>query len=996
MPWRIQLFGKIVAQRGDLTIDRFATRKNAELLGYLATSPGSSFSRQHLCRVLWPDSEDLDAARVRLRQAISSIRRQLEPPGIETGSVLVTERDTVYLNRTQVESDFAEFEVAVSLMQASPPEKRRRHLSRIIELHRGDFMAGLAAEWIVTEQENCHRRFIQSADAMADLCFEDGDWKGAAAALKSAVEIEQYDESRYLKLMTAHRYMGRLKEALAVYQEIASRLQRDLGLKPSSEILTLAASIRSEADSGVRPNFERIQVRAPEEQRESARRFPAPSTRLYGREQELEKLRATVADKTVRLITLIGPGGVGKTRLALELAEKLFFDLSGDVWFTSLADLTNGHEIGAAIIDVLPAQPQPGLSSIDVIVDHLACVNHPVLILDNFENLVEDGAPLVRQLLDRLPNLCCLITSRQSLELDGEHQIRVGLLALPDPLASTSEELIAYSSVQLFVDRAKLARSDFQITPGNAKAIAELSHRLEGIPLAIEICAALCQTVTPAQMVAGLSKRFELLVSRRRDIVPRHRSLRAAIEYSYRTLSPDLAFIFRQLAIFQGGWSADSAQSIFGGINMQDALRQLHQRSLVTSEEVTINGAATLRFRMLETFRVFAWEMLSSVEQETLAQRHQAHFSDFAKDKQEKYFNNDANVAELELEQANMMAAIRWCIADGRLKDGVELCSALYHFWMIKGHQTDGIYWFQSLLDHPQFDEIPLEARCLVARRLMHLTVGGLGISAASDALNLFVELAEELGDRANIAHARSCQGIYCWELGDVGKAIEYCEAALEESRTIGGPEVGGTLLDLADIRYRAEDYRSVIELCMEAHPISKSFGFRLNACNALNLWACSLVLLQRFQEARDKFEDALQAAQSIGAPAVVLAVHLGMTALFLLQDQFEEAGEWLLSALNPLLGAPRYEQTSYAIQMAAYMAEKNQRYETAALLADALRSLKSRSNPLQDPLFTKLTPDSRVVETYRKKTPALNRQEILQIAITSVTLAPDRLATTA
>jgi predicted ATPase len=230
-------------------------------------------------------------------------------------------------------------------------------------------------------------------------------------------------------------------------------------------------------------------------------------------------------------VTLTGPGGSGKTRLALELAGELVERFQGAVWFVPLADLSDPRRIVEAIRDALRLRRSPDLTPLEQVVDTLS-QQPSLLVLDNFEHLVEEAAAIVRSLLEQAPPLQCLVTSRQRLDLAGEREFPI--LPLPIPMGTASpERLTLYESVQLFVDRAQAVRPDFQVTSSNAPAVAELCSRLEGIPLAIELAAARAQVLTPAQMLTKLGQRFEFLVSRRRDTIPRHRTLRAAIEWSY-------------------------------------------------------------------------------------------------------------------------------------------------------------------------------------------------------------------------------------------------------------------------------------------------------------------------------------------------------------------------------------------------------------------------------------------------------------------------------
>ena len=303
----------------------------------------------------------------------------------------------------------------------------------------------------------------------------------------------------------------------------------------------------------------------------------------------------------MRLVTLTGLGGAGKTRLAIEVAERLVEPFAGAVWFAPLADITDPRLLADTILDSLRLVRSPQQEPLEQVIEALS--RQPsLLILDNFEQMVEGGAALVQTLLSRVPTLTVLVTSRQLLGLAGEEEFVVPPLLTPNG-GETAAQLSLYDSVQLFVDRAQAAMPHFQVTSGNAPAVAELCHRLEGLPLAIELAAARALVLTPAQMLKQLEQRFGFLVSRKRDATERHKTLEAAIEWSYRLLTPELQRFFARLSVFRGGWTAEAAEAVCEEPLALDYLAQLRECSLVLAEETR---GGRMRFRMLESLREYA------------------------------------------------------------------------------------------------------------------------------------------------------------------------------------------------------------------------------------------------------------------------------------------------------------------------------------------------------------------------------------------------------
>ncbi len=382
----------------------------------------------------------------------------------------------------------------------------------------------------------------------------------------------------------------------------------------------------------------------------------------------LPPCRLAAADDT-RLVTLTGPGGTGKTRLAIEAAQQLVPAFSGAVWFVPLGDVSDARRVPDAAAAVMRLPAAPATEPLDQVVEALG--RQPaLLVLDNFEQLVGDGARIVRDLLERAPTLRCIVTSRQRLDISGEREFQV--LPLPRPEGGNGarwapERLTLFESVQLFIDRAQTVKPDFQVTNANAPYVAELCERLEGIPLAIELAAARAQVLTPAQMLQQLARRYDFLVSRKRDAPERQRTLRSAVDWSYQLLSPELQRFWTRLSVFRGGWTLEAAEAVCGASGVMervpakraasggagargaaggnperpesntptlhhsttpsapdalDQLAQLRECSLVQTEETE----EAVRFRMLETLREYAAEQLRPEEREPVRMSHADYF----------------------------------------------------------------------------------------------------------------------------------------------------------------------------------------------------------------------------------------------------------------------------------------------------------------------------------------------------------------------------------
>lgn len=457
-----------------------------------------------------------------------------------------------------------------------------------------------------------------------------------------------------------------------------------------------------------------------------ATRLPLPLTRFFGRDEELAQLEQWLCRAPVRLVTLTGAGGTGKTRLALEAAATLTGRLLEApsattvrpfeaVWFVPLADLTDPDHLLPRVLNTLGLTRSSQIEPIDQIAAALAAYQPALLVLDNFEHLASGGAIWVQTLLQRAPSLRCLVSSRQPLALDGEHELALRPLPVPGA-GEKSESLARYPSVCLLVDRAQAVRPDFQLTANNADVVTALVRRLEGIPLALELAAARAQVLSPTQMLSQIAHRFDFLVSRKRAVPPRHRTLWSAIDWSYQLLPPHLQHFWAQLSLFRGGWTCEAVETVCVSAlaaaprldarskPVLDLLAELQANSLVVAEEASSRESPgdLLRFRMLETLREFAQQQLAQEERARLARSHAHYFLVLAEQADPQLDGPDQLVwlDRLEREHDNLRAALDWCrTADEGAEKGLRFVRALWPFWCVRGFLGEAQEWAAAALE---------------------------------------------------------------------------------------------------------------------------------------------------------------------------------------------------------------------------------------------------------------------------------------------------------
>ena len=474
--------------------------------------------------------------------------------------------------------------------------------------------------------------------------------------------------------------------------------------------------------------------------------LPPSLTTFVGRAQALTEVREAVAKS--RLVTLIGSGGTGKTRLAIEAASALTGAFEDGVWLVELAPLTDAALVASAIAGALGARAEGEVLPLTLIEAALHG-KHALLLLDNCEHVIDDAARISQALLRRLPHLHLMATSREALGVEGESLYRVPSLSMPGvEEVHTSAEVLASEAGALFVERARAIAPTFALTEKNAAAVARVCRRLDGIPLAIELAVARLGALSVEELAKRVDDRFRLLTGGLRTALPRQRTLRALVDWSYDLLSQDEKTVLNTLAAFAGGFSLDAAERVCDGdvskeTTVLDIVERLVSKSLLLSEQ---RQETETRYRLLETVRQYAGEKLVESGQADPARRR--HFAFFLELAQSGSIALHGPLAlewldRLETEHDNLRAALDWS-ADAAPADHARLAGAMSTFWDIRGHFTEG--WGRlerALTEHPARDRARLEALLgagLLAYRLDHT-------QRSDDILTEAIALAQELGE---------------------------------------------------------------------------------------------------------------------------------------------------------------------------------------------------------------------------------------------------------
>ncbi|MBT2389777.1 tetratricopeptide repeat protein [Streptomyces sp. ISL-1] len=744
-------------------------RKARSVLKLLALTPGHRLHRDRLYDLLWPDL-DAEAASNNLHQVLHAVRRALATAGTP-GDVVVLRDDMVVLGpEGGVRVDLDELEEATRRASAggSPADYRAALALAEHELLPEDTFES----WTREARGAIHVRRTGLRLGLAEALEQEGHAAEAVEVLQALIADDELNEPGNRALMRVLASAGRRRESLAVYEQLRDALRSDTGSDPDPQTrevyrTLLAGSVEEPAERGPvhRHNL------------------PAQMTSFIGREREIAEVEELLARS--KLLTLTGPGGCGKTRLALAVAARHVEAVRDGVWFIDLAALTDPRFVPDAVAAALDIQLSPDNRTQAALVTQLAG-RELLLVLDNCEHLVEACAGLVADVLAHCPGVVVLATSREPLQAYGERTSRVPSLGLPDiHRLPPPAELGRFSSVRLFVERATEAVPPFQLDADNAAAVAQICFRLDGMPLALELAAARVRMLAPRQIAERLDDALTLLGQGSRHTVTRQQTLLATLQWSHQLLDPEERLLFRRLAVFAGGFSLAAVEDVctrdIDPASVLDLLGRLVDKSLVLVDR----HGDEARYRLLETIRQYARERLrESGELAQTESRHRGFYLALAESHDPELTTRASGETSLQLEadHDNLRAALRSALENDP-ESALRLAVALRRFWVERGYLAEGRRRLDDALSAAPAPT-PLRARALLGQGVLAIRLGDSSRLASIGAEIVAIHRAR--GDRAALAYAFYQQAILLWMRG----TWEEARTALDEACALAGGEL--------------------------------------------------------------------------------------------------------------------------------------------------------------------------------------------------------------
>lgn len=836
-------------------VTRFEYDKVRALLAYLAVERDIPHRRDTLMVLFWPDQTD-QAARKSLNQALYTLRKALGDsvaPGDRTGPFILAGRTEVQLNpEADIWSDVQAFAQGMGepigpQIVDFPAEKldRQREAAR---LYRGDFLQGLSLpdstafdDWAAGQRERLHRQASEALLALAGYHERRGELAEATRCLQRQLELEPWHEEAHRQLMRVLAHQGRRSEALVQYQRCRQALESELGLEPDPETEALAEWIRQAEGSRLLHNL------------------PDSPTLILGRDAELAILSGRLAQPDCRVLALVGPGGVGKTRLALDLARRVQARFLDGVWFVSLLDLEPGTlplAVAAALGLTLGSRPRPLRELLDYLSE-----KELLLVLDNFETF-PDGAGLVTEIVRHASQVKVLITSRERPALSAAFHFEVSGLQVPTEGNPAAVE--ASSAGQLFIQGARRVRHDFAIGSEEAQAIRSICARVDGLPLALELAAPWTRSLSCAAVLAAIDESIDFLATSYPDMPERHRRMRAVIDQSWELLTPQEQEVFSRLAVFHASFTLPAAQEVAqAGL---DTLTALVDKSLLARSPAD-------RYTLHNLLRQYAQERLVAGGRELnqACRKHATYYCRLVLAHELALGQGDPepSVRILEPEWGNARAAWQWAVDQSDEVLLADFSDGLFWWCQWSGRYQEGKGLFQQAIDRlapSGMPQTPWLAGVLVRAARFYTQLAD--YETAQALFTRSVPTLRQANQPAELAQALGYWGDLARQHGAYAEARSLLEESVAGYRNLDTPAgLARALGSLGAAVHRLGEYARAREYAQESLDLYRQAGHRWGTADALYRLGYVAYELGEFARAEGYYRESLELRRALSDP---------------------------------------------------------------------------------------------------------------------------------
>lgn len=921
----------------------FAYEKAQMLLIYLALEPGHAHRRMQLAELLWPEQDEA-SARHNLSQAIFTLRRAIHDTPQQP--LLIATREALQLHPGYpIWVDVLAFRRLLA-----GAAQQLEQLEQAATLYCGEFLEGFGVgdsaeleEWVLLMREQLRAQASGLLQRLSDPTIGLLDPGRICDYARHWVALDPLDEAAHRRLMQALAHNGQRAAALTQYEHCRRLLDAELGLEPEPETIALYEELKQRTAPAAHSSPRPIQL-------------PQPGTRLIGREQELAALTELVCKPGSRLITISGPGGVGKTRLALAAAtQSAAYFPDGVIWL-ALAPIREPAQLLMALAQVLHVSHNDR-RPLETLIHEALAQRQALLLLDNAEHLLPALALLVNELLAAAPYLVILVTSRMVLRLSQEQRYLLMPLRLPDE-KQPDQEIQASAAVALFIERSQAVRPGVEL---DLTAIREICQRLDGLPLAIELAATRTRLLSPTKLLARLQRRLPLLSGGLADMPQRHQTLQATIDWSYQLLDSSQQLLLQRLAIFADGWTLAAAEAVCADVqatdlamtSVLDGLTALLDASLINAAP---NAAGELRFSMLETIREFALEQITTqAHLEDSQQRHANYFVALAAQAAPALSGPEQGIwlRHFDDELDNIRAVLIWCL-EHDIGAGLCLASDLHRFWLVRGYRREGRDWLYSLLKHDILTHGPAAS---AQQRAYALLIAGMlsmfmsDFKAATDELQESLEIYLHLEEPYYIAWALNNLGNVALQQNDYTQAEQYYQESLtlrQQIKHVLG--MASTCNNLGEVKRQQGDLSAARVYFEQSLAWYQEDGDVSSAASVMGHIATVLLKQGQLEEAQQLYEASYIIAQELGNKAGMRQTQNGLGNVAYMRGRYAQARQHYQNSLILAVEIDHLGAISLAMLGLARLASAEQNFEQAIMLLGVAAALDKSAHLSHDP----------------------------------------------